>query len=127
MLGLIDEEPTDIYHKYVREAAKITNIDRWVSKTTYTDSVVKAGRLQEQKKKRAAEGLNLSVGDKYFTYIREDEWLGNANDFDGNYNIGKYVKKVHNAAKILAQVVDIKLFPNYSLVRNKVKLEELIK
>lgn len=125
MLGLIDQEPTDIYLSYVKEAAKIKDINRWTSKTTYTDAVVKEGRLQERKKKRAAEGLDLVVGDKYFTYIKPDEWLGNPDDYNGQYHIVKYVKKVHNAAKTLATVIDIKQFPNYGLVKYKEVLQEM--
>jgi DNA polymerase elongation subunit (family B) len=125
MLGLVDEEPTSVYLRYVQEATNIKDINRWTSKTTYTDAVVKAGRLQEEKKKKAADGLNLDVGDKYFTYIKEDEWLGTPEEYDGKYHVNKYVKKVHNAAKTLASVIDIKQFPNYGLKGNKDKLERL--
>jgi len=125
MLGLVEESPVDIYHRYVAEAANIKDINRWTSKTTYTSSVVKEGRLQEKKKKRAAEGLNLSIGDKYYTYIKADEWLGNPDQYNGTYHVEKYVKKVHNAAKTLASVIDIKQFPNYGLKGNKEKLQQL--
>jgi len=125
MLGLIEDKPTEIYKRYVTEAVNIVDINRWTSKTTYTEPVVKAGRLQEKKKKLAAQGLNLSIGDKYFTYIKEDEWLGNVDDFDGSYSVEKYVKKVHNAVKPLAKVMDIKKFPNYALKGNRKLLQEL--
>ena len=125
MLGLVEESPVDIYHRYVTEAANIIDINRWASKTTYTQAVVKAGRLQEQKKKKASEGLDLDVGDKFYTYIKPDEWLGNPDEYDGTYHIEKYVKKVFNSAKTLASVIDIKQFPNYGLKTNKEKLQQL--
>jgi len=125
MLGLINKKPVDIYHDYIREVMNISDITRWSSKTTYTLAVEKAGRLQEEKKKKAAENLNLSIGDKFFTYVKEDEWLGAVEDYDGKYNIPIYLKKTHDAIKTMKSVLDMEKFPNYKLLKNQEKLQQL--
>jgi len=125
MLGLLEDTPVEIYHRYVREVRNILDINRWSSKTTYTQAVEKAGRLQEEKKKRAAESLNLSLGDKYFVYIKEDGWLGVPEDFDGSYCVKTYLGKIYNAIKPLASVMNLDDFPNYKLKRNQEKLQQL--
>jgi len=121
------EDYAEIYTKYVKEVMNITDINRWVSKKTITDKVLNPKRLNEEKVLKAIQGKDYSEGDKAYFFFKSDESLSLVEDFDGDYNHTRLLKKLFNTGRMFETVLPIKeVFPNYSLKRNQEALMELL-
>lgn len=107
-----------IYNKYVKEILNLKDIKRWASKKTITDKVLNGERLNETKVKDAISESEYKEGDKIWVYFDKEDKLKLVEDFDGNYRIDRLLKKLYMTAKIFQNLVDISIFPNYSLKRN---------
>lgn len=114
-----------IYQQYVNEIMEIQDIYRWCSKKTISSKVLTSKRTNESKIRDAIQGEEVSEGDKVHVYFKEDDSLGLAHKFDGNYNRVRLLKKLHSSAKIFSTVINTKeLFLNYGLKKNIGKLKE---
>ncbi len=123
LLGLNKIEPFKIYHQYVKETKKITDISRWCSKKTVTPAVLNSERTQEKRIRNAIKDSGFSIGDKFYIYFKSSEEMKTIDDFDGQYDFDKYLEKVHKALKPFNTVLNMDDFPNYKLKRNKPLLE----
>lgn len=144
--GSVDE-CLSIYHKYVKEIYNLTNINRWATKKTVTEAVLKSDRTNEVKVRNALTGTTLQQGDKVYLYSA----MGNlvqigtnkkgepkfdfeyplklADKFDPkapDHDIDHLLKRVYDTICILENILDINKFLNYNLKRNKQKLTELL-
>lgn len=129
--AIIDDKPhtyfIEIYNRYATEALNVSIIKRWSSKKTITKKVMTSERANETKIKDAIEGSEYREADKVYVYFKEDKSLALAENFDGNYDKKKLLKRMHDAIKIFANVLPVKdLFPNYALKKNSKILETLI-
>ena len=109
----------DIYQKYIKEALEVKDINRWCSKITVTDTVLKANRTREKRILFALEGTEYSEGDKRYVYTRENKSLGLAEDFNGEYDKWHLIKSIWETAKIFENVIDKNLFVKFHLKKNR--------
>lgn len=117
---------TDIYHSYIKEALNIKDITRWVSKKTVTDKVLNPERTNELKVKNAIENSEYMEGDKIYVFFDNEDNLRLAEHFNGDYNKSRLLGKLYKTAQVFSTILDTKvLFPNYSLKRNKELLANL--
>lgn len=121
-------EVLNVYNKYIREIFTITEITRWSSKKTITDSVLNPKRSTEQKIRDALNGRKVQMGDKIYVYFRGDGSLGLKEDFQGDHDAPVLLKKLHNTILVFANVLDMTQFTNYALKSHaiKVKLHEVL-
>lgn len=108
-----------VYNRYIKEAMNVTDIRRWVSKKTLTKAVYESERSNETKIKDAVEGTDHQPGDRVYLFFKEDETLCLAEQFDGNYDKIKLVKKLFEASKLFNTVLPKDTFINYALKKNK--------
>lgn len=116
-----------LYKKYALEAVNVKDIKRWASRKTISERVMKSERTNESKVRDAIAGEEVSEGDrKYFFYLPDDS-LELAENFKGEYNKERLLKKLHDTSKIFSTILPTKdLFPNYTLKKNKALLEQLV-
>lgn len=117
----------DIYNKYVREIMEIKDIKRWSSKKTITEKTQSSERTNESKVRDALVGSEYVQSDKIWVFFKSDDSLCLSENFNGDYNKEKLLKKLHSTSKIFANVLPTNdLFINYSLKKKKTLLEELL-
>ncbi len=115
----------EIYNEYVKEILNVKDIQRWSMKKTITSKVMAAERTNELNIKNAIAGTEYVEGDKPRFYYKPDGKLALIEKFDGAYFIDKYMEKLYNAVYVFETVIDVSLFLNYKLKRNKQTLEDL--
>lgn len=120
----------EIYNRYVKEASNVQDMKRWATKKTVTESVLNPQRTNEQKVLDALKGTDYQQGDKrHFFYLDdEDSSLCLVERFDGiNYKKNKLYENLYRTIVIFETIIETEAFPNYSLKKNKMKLDELLK
>lgn len=115
----------EIYNEYIKEAMAVTDIRRWVSKRGLTDKVFTNERANERKVRDAIAGTEYVEGDKVYLFYLPDETLCLAENFKGEYDKERLVKKIFDTSKVFNTVIPEGTFINYSLKRNKKALEEI--
>jgi DNA polymerase elongation subunit (family B) len=150
LLGIIPDTLLDIYNGYVKEIHQTKDISRWTSKKTITKAVLKPTRPQEQKILNAIAGRTFSEGDKIRVYFKFDGIkevpsktiskktglpgvtkkkmysLKLEEDWTRDHDKETLLKKLAKNIKVFEKVVDISQFPDYTLKKNKNKLQELL-
>jgi len=116
----------EIYEKYIKEALAVTDLKRWSSKKTISEKVLTSDRENEAKLRRAIEGSEYTEGDKVYVFYKKDKELCLVENFDGDYDETKLLKRLHDSSKIFDNVIDTKSrFINYSLKKNQEKLKDI--
>jgi hypothetical protein len=142
----------EIYKTYIREAMNPTDISRWSQKKTLTKSVLNSATDEEARSNEkvvwdAIKDKNLQEGDKFYVYpviISDTDivtgttkggkvktkkeivtGLKCAEDWNNDHDVSKLISIVVKTISILANVVDMSLFLNYSLKKNQAFLSEL--
>lgn len=119
---------TEIYNKYVKEIDNIQDIKRWASKKTISEKTLNSPRANETKIMDAIEGSDYVEGDRVYVYFKPDGTLNLIEKFDGQYDKTVFLKKLYNTSLRFETIMNCnELFLNYSLKRNKIKFEEIIK
>ena len=141
----------DIYENYIREAKSPDDIMRWAQKKTVTKAITNCAkdpdaRANERVVYDAIKHKHIQEGDKVYLFpcildrqiettvtkngkekhkeilkkglCLADEWVG-------QHDYNKLVERVVATIEILANVVVMSKFIDYSLVKNKLLLEEL--
>ena len=117
-----------IYHRYIKEAANIKDIKRWAARKTVSERTLNSERKNETRIKDAIEGTEIVEGDRIYLYNKDEETLDLVQNFNGQYCVAKYLKKVYDTSWTFDSVLDCEsLFQNYALKKNKRALEELLK
>lgn len=139
-----------IYNKYVAEAYKIQDINRWVTKKTITKPVLTNERTHERKVRDAIEGMQVSEGDKIYVYTALDgeiqavakgelvcyadgspkmvpnTILRVANKWNGSdHDVFHYVERMYKVLCVFENLLDMSAFPKYHLKKNHKLLETL--
>jgi len=112
-----------LYNQYVAEIMNIEDMERWCSRKNITKVVLDPIRTNEKRIFAALKGRKVHEGDKIKVFFDTNTSLCMLDDFDGIYDVDKLLEKLYKTVKILETVVDIKLFPNYKLKKNKELLE----
>lgn len=115
-----------IYEEYVKEAADIRDIARWVSRKTISERTMESERANESKIRDAIEGTEYTEGDRIYTYFTSDGSLALAERFNGDYSKVRYLEKLFKASQRFDPVITKGTFVNYKLKRNQKTLEVLL-
>lgn len=115
----------DIYLDYIREARDVSDIKRWASRKTITESVLNPERTNEQKIADALEDEEFQPGDRRYFYFTKDGKLSLVENFKRDYDEYKLMQKVWNTAQIFSSIIDTKVFTKYHLKTKRHLLDEL--
>jgi hypothetical protein len=125
------DEMLSLYNTYAERIMKVTadNIKDWVAKKTVTKALMTSKRANETRPFAALKGKAFSEGDKVFLFVKEVQNWGKPKieepiyclleDFTGQYCKRTLLSKLYDTLKVFSTIVDVKQFPNYSLVKNK--------
>ena len=116
------DELFDLYDKYAIEIYDVQDIARWASKKTITDKVLKPQRTNEQRIFDALNGRPVSEGDKVFVFFERKDKLSMVDDFSKVYCRETLWKKLFKTTEIFDSIIDVSMFPNYSLKRNHARI-----
>ena len=108
-----------VYDRYVKEILDVKDMSRWCTKKTYTPAVSTSKRTNETKVLDAIAGTEYVEGDKFYVFYLEDKSLCLLENFKGEYDKSKLLKRLYDTIKIFDNIIDISVFPNYNLKRNK--------
>jgi DNA polymerase I len=108
-----------LYQSYVNKINTLAIIDDWCFKKTVTKSVLEPERTNEDRVKDALDLENVSEGDKVYLFFKTAEQLCLREAFDGVYDKDKLFKKLHDTLCVFETLIDVDLFPNFALKRNK--------
>jgi DNA polymerase elongation subunit (family B) len=146
LLGLSTETPVEIYYSYVMEIMSIKDISRWASKKTVTKSVLNPERSTEEKILKSLGDRKFQEGDKIRVYFSEvartiesvdkkgkvktkveyDYPLKLEEDWAQDHSSKKLLGKLYNNMEVFENVIDMNLFPNFTLKKNQDKLKEIL-
>lgn len=127
--SIIDETYSynSIYTQYVKEIMNVKDIKRWASKKTYSEKVEEGEGTSQVKMRNAMEGSEYVIGDKFYVFFKNDDSLGLVENFDGDYNKTKLLKKLHKCAQVFSSILESKIiFPDLSLKKNINMLQEIV-
>jgi hypothetical protein len=109
----------NLYLQYAKQIVQLNDISDWCVKKTVTKSVLNPERTNEQRVLDALEDSDSNEGDKVYMFFRTPEELCLRENFDGTYDVDILLKKLYKTLEVFETVIDIDLFPNFSLVRNR--------
>jgi DNA polymerase elongation subunit (family B) len=121
------ENYQEIYVKYILEALNVKDIKRWAFRKTISDAVLNSERMNEEKVRLALDGADWQPGDRRYFFYRSDNSMCLVENFVGEYDKIKLVRRVYDTIKIFGTVVDINLFTKYHLKGKRKELDELVK
>lgn len=115
-----EAEIVDLYHNYIREIHKMTDITPWCSKKTISAKILDPQRTNEQNIHDALDGEeeDYQEGDKIYTYFTEDGTLKlgeNWNKDNPDHDKFKLMESLWKTTKIFETVLDISQFEKYYL------------
>lgn len=107
------------YLTYVSKINTLVRIDDWCFKKTVTKSVLDPERPLEDRVKDALDLETVSEGDKVFLFYKSPTELCLREEFDGTYDVDRLYSKLFDTLCIFETLIDVDVFPNFSLKRNK--------
>lgn len=108
-----------LYMKYAKEILALTDMTDWCVKKTVTKAVLGAARTNESRVLDALDQSEINEGDKVYLFNKTKTELCQLENFDGGYCIDTLLKKLYGTLSIFETVIDIDLFPNFSLQCNR--------
>lgn len=108
-----------LYYKYAQEVLSLTDISDWCSKKTVTKAVLNPERTNEQRVADALEDSEATEGDKVYMFFKTPTELCLRENFDGTYDVDTLLDKLYSTLAIFETVLDVDLFPNFTLKRNR--------
>ena len=94
----------------------------WASKKTVTKAVLYPERTTEQRIKDAIGDKKVQEGDKIKVFFDTDESLCLLENFNGTYCKKRLYEKLYKTLSIFDTLIDVSVFPNFSLKRNETRL-----
>lgn len=115
------DELYDLYVDYANIINTISsdNINEWSSKKTITKAILNPERTNEQRVKDALKGKSVEEGDKIYIFFETEEKLTLVENFNGEYSKKKLFNKLYKTLEIFDTLIDVSVFPNFSLKRNE--------
>ncbi len=98
------------------------DIKQLLKKVKISDAVLNSQRKQETDILDAVVQANIEpqLGDRYMVYRTIDDKLEIFNEINGlNVNIETYIEKTFNTLQTFENVIDLDLYPDYTLKRNQ--------
>lgn len=115
------------YNGYVKEAFNVKDISRWCSRQTVTEKVLDPKRTNEQKKLDCIAGSEYKIGDKFYSYYDMEGKMILKEHWKDDHDSIVFLEKLYANITTFSTVLDITLFPKYTLKKNKAILEALLK
>lgn len=139
----------DIYHKYIKEALNVTDINKWSVKKSISEKMLTSERKNETKVMDALKGKDFQVGDKVYIFqdidgqrqkiakgkpvflkdgtpkMEPNDIYRTVDEFTGTYDKWHYVKRVYKTIEILSPILDMNKIVNYNLKKNRKLVEDL--
>jgi DNA polymerase elongation subunit (family B) len=113
------EELKKLYTEFVDEAMNITNIKRWSSRKTLSETMIKSTRKNETKVIDAIKGSDYREGDRFFVFPKADDTLCLCENFTGDYDKVHMLQNIWDTVSIFDTILPVKeLFTNFSLKKN---------
>jgi len=113
------EKLKELYETYVNEIMTLQDIKPWCTRKTLSSTMQESDRTNETKVMTALEGSDYREGDRFYTYYKEDDSIGLAENFNHDHNRMRLLKNLYDSSAIFSTVIPSKeLFPNYSLKKN---------
>jgi hypothetical protein len=128
IIGTILDEKFDyvtIYNKYVKEILNLTDIKRWASKKTLSETTYTSQRTNETKIIDCIKGTDYKQNDRIWVYFDVDSNLKLVENYNNDHDIMTLVKKLFTTAKVFVNILPKDTFINYSLKKNQALLQEL--
>lgn len=138
-----NDQIINIYHKYVKETANISDVKPWSKKLTITEKIFHCkGHEVMDKETKKEKGIRknetslydavkhkdgIQEGDKVWVYYNNNDGLTLAEEFDGQYDRDSFLKNLFTSMQIFKLVIDVSPYLNYTLKKNKKILEEIDK
>jgi DNA polymerase elongation subunit (family B) len=152
--GIKHDNLVKIYNRYIKEACKVSDIQRWVVKKTISKAILNCendeSRKNEQKVYNAIQHLNYQEGDKIYVYDAQDGMiqeykkgipvflkdgspkmipnyiLKTIDMYNSDYIPEKLMKRVYDTLKIFKTVINFDNFINFNLVKNQHLINDII-
>ena len=115
-----------IYMEYVKEAADIKDIKRWVTRKTISEKTLNPQRTNEQKIFDIIQNTEYGEGDRIYCFFTSSGELALAENFNGDYDVDKMLEKVFNTSEVFNTVIPDGTFLNFKLKKNKKLLGEIL-
>lgn len=112
-----------VYHLYVQEIVNLKDITKWCTKKTISTKVLTGTRSNETKVMDMIKSTEYVEGDKVYCFYLEDSSLCLLENFKGEYNKKRLLKRLYDTMDIFENIIDMKQFPKY---HNKKELEGLL-
>jgi DNA polymerase elongation subunit (family B) len=125
---LLDGTPDQLiflYIAYVCRIKNITDISDWCSKKTVTKAVLNGQHTTQVQVRNAIGSKEVQEGDKLHMFYSDDNSLCLRENFTGQYDMDRLLDKLHACIVTFDTVIDTSVFPNFSLKRNKARLDRL--
>lgn len=116
----------DLYNDYAYEICNITDILPWSFRKTVTKTLWTSQRSNETRVWDAIKHLTPQEGDKLNLYFKDDGLPCLASEYKGDHDRKRMLDKLRDTLEIFENVLDKNLYPNYSLKKNKLALEDLL-
>lgn len=108
-----------VYMKHAKAILSLTDISEWCSKHTVTKSVLTGKGTTQVRIREALKGRSVQEGDKVYMFFKTESERCLLENFDGKYDADILLGKLYDTLCIFETVIDVKLFPNLTLKRNK--------
>jgi DNA polymerase I len=119
------EAVIDMYDDYAREILNLTDITRWASKKTITETVLNGERTNESRVRESFKGTEYRAGDKIFTYFDEAGAVKLQENWAGDHDVDKLLEKLFKTSCVFEEIIPKARFTNYKLKKNKLALAQL--
>lgn len=123
IVGLLLKDRKDqilfLYMQYAKEIKDVKDISRWCVKKTVTKSVLNGTRTNETRVLEALNQDEITEGDKVYLFFEEKKKLTLRENFKGVYERDLLLAKLYNTLKVFKTIIDIEMFPNFKLRKNK--------
>lgn len=114
-----------LYIAYVCRIKNIKDISEWCSKKTVTKAVLNGQHTTQVQVRNAIGDKGVQEGDKLYMFYCDENNLCLSENFKGQYDMDRLLDKLHACIVTFDTVIDASVFPNFSLKRNKARLDQL--
>lgn len=145
------KEAVNVYNDYIKECMHVNNISRWAAKKTISKAILNCAtdpeaRENERKPYEAIKDIKVQEGDKVYLYpailnteietkqfkngnvkqtVIKTTGLRRVDVWKNDHDVDKLIERVYDTASILAPVLDMNGFIDYTVKKNKVDLMKL--
>lgn len=119
---LLNGQKDRVFHRYldyVNEILTVKDMSRWAFRKTVTRAILTSDRSNEARVRDVIYGRGYSEGEKVHLYFKSADQYALLEDFNGEYDTSILLGKLRKTLGIFDTVLDVELFPDLTLKRNK--------